>query len=104
MLEDGLGPFESLGLSMSTLPEINIGFRIPKLAEQPQNPIIESIRLWHRRSNKSSPEVEAPAVIEDVPAQTESENLPEKDFWRCLYTQKHTRTVRVLPFLSSLPC
>ncbi|EKM54343.1 uncharacterized protein PHACADRAFT_210153 [Phanerochaete carnosa HHB-10118-sp] len=92
MLEDDLGPFESLGLCISALPEIDPRFRIPRLAEQPQNPIIESLQLWHRRSNKPLPEAEASAVVEDILVQPEPENLSEKDLWMGLYDQEHTLT------------
>lgn len=98
---DDLEPFESLGLSISALPEINLGFRIPRLIEKPQNPIVESLQLWHRTANKPLPQTgdkplpNSPAG-EGIVLPALSLELQEQDLWRGLLSHKPALTVCTL--------
>ena len=80
------------------LPDIDHGFRIPRLVEKPQNPIVESLELWHRRSNRPLSEVKVdgpePIPTEDEFAQEGIEELSEQNLWQDLLARGHAPAVR----------
>ena len=80
---DFLEQLEQMDLCLSPLPEVCASFRITKLAEKPQNPIMDSLRFLNLRSAGPLPEIHVESLETPEPAPHEIiPDLPDKSLWQ----------------------
>ncbi|KIP06600.1 hypothetical protein PHLGIDRAFT_514697 [Phlebiopsis gigantea 11061_1 CR5-6] len=90
---DVLEQLKSTDLGLSPLPELCSSFRITKLAEKPQNPIMDSLQFVNLRNAKALPEINIEALRPFQSTQHDIiPDLPEKSLWKAALECRHTVT------------
>lgn len=82
---DVLEQLKPVDLSLAALPEICPSFQLPKLSENPQNPIMDSIQFWSRRNTTHLPIIKVdglePLVVHEGLEQMKPLERPDKSLW-----------------------
>ena len=92
-------PAEDVVKIVAALPELPPSFFIPRLDDRPQNPIMDTLRLWSRPSHGEPFNLLVPQVIADH-FETEGERLVDKrenvDVWTRAATEPRKPAVSLL--------
>ena len=98
---DTLEPLKPMDLGLLPLPELSSAFRITKLAEKPQNPIMDSLQFIHLRSALARA---LPVVSVQALGSLESDqnnhydsvrDLSKKSLWHAALEHRHSAAVRL---------